>query len=490
MADDKNDGVRIPIFDGSDYTSYKTRLLMFLKMKKCKVVVEREEITTGTNTDDHAKWEEDDTKASVYIHSTVSNKQLQYIKSLTSARQMIAKFDQMYLKTSTALQIVQRNDLEKIKLQDYSTVEEFFDNFEKAVNELKEAGATLNDNEELNYMLKALPSSYSHIGDIIDVLPVEERTVEYVKSKIKLKDKKEKSEVKKGQESHKSNAFNTQMQFPRTCYGCGKAGHIQRDCWSSDTRGRGGHSRSVRGRGAQGSSHGGSNYGRGRGNNRSNDRGNFRGGYRGNYRGEVNTASRYQDHPENSEEGSNVFVTEVNKTEISKSKQKNNNEIEWILDSGCTDHIINDDTLFEQHVLLDKPVDVKLGDGRIMKATKVGRIRTFFIVNDREVEVTLRNVFFVRGMRQNLMSYAKVTDNNKIISQDNVSKIFNSRNELIAVARKVNDIYRVTSFNKRAEINSSELANKNDGKMSEKERWHRTLGHVNFDYLNTLSKNE
>ena len=37
------------------------------------------------------------------------------------------------------------------------------------------------------YMSKAVPSTYSHIGDLIDVFAEKERTVEYLKSKIKLK---------------------------------------------------------------------------------------------------------------------------------------------------------------------------------------------------------------------------------------------------------------------------------------------------------------
>ena len=93
----------------------------------------------------------------------------------------------MYLNKSTALQIVCRHDLELIKLKNYSEVSLFFDDFEKAVNELKQAGAVVTETEKLNYMLKALPENYGYIGDLIDVLPERERTVDYLKSKIKLK---------------------------------------------------------------------------------------------------------------------------------------------------------------------------------------------------------------------------------------------------------------------------------------------------------------
>lgn len=70
---------------------------------------------------------------------------------------------------------------------------EYFHDFEKAINELKQAGANVTEQEKFNYMLKSLPQNYSHIGDLIDVLPEQDRTVDYLKSKIKLKNIEEKS---------------------------------------------------------------------------------------------------------------------------------------------------------------------------------------------------------------------------------------------------------------------------------------------------------
>lgn len=187
-----------------------------------------------------------------------------------------------------------------------------------------------------------------------------------------------------------------------------------------------------------------------------------------------------------------MFLTEVNETEVN-GNLKATNQIEWILDSGCTDHIINDDRFYEMAVLLKNPVSVKLGDGRMMNATKIGRVNSFFVVNGQEHLVTMNNAYFVRQMKHNLLSYAKVTVNNTIMSYENISKVYNSREELIAIARKENNIYRMTSFIKKpqasSQANSSQLLDK-IGKITEKERWHRTLGHVNFKYLDTLCRNE
>ena len=94
------------------------------------------------------------------------------------------KFDEICFKKSTALQIVCRHNLELIKLKNYSEVSLFFDDFEKPV---KQAGVVVSETEKLNYMLKALPENYSYISDLIDVMPERERTMDYLKSRIKLK---------------------------------------------------------------------------------------------------------------------------------------------------------------------------------------------------------------------------------------------------------------------------------------------------------------
>lgn len=130
-----------------------------------------------------------------------------------------------------------------------------------------------------------------------------------------------------------------------------------------------------------------------------------------------------------------------------------------------------------------------------MNATKIGRVNSFFKVDAKEFQITLNNVFYVREMKQNLISYAKVTVKNTIISYEDISEIYNPYEELIAIARKVDNIYRMTSYLKRSEkarqVNSSQLLGKKDNeKMTEKEKWHRTLGHVNFNYLNTICTHE
>nr|XP_018904923.1 PREDICTED: uncharacterized protein LOC109035668 [Bemisia tabaci] len=219
----------LPIFDGNSYTNWKKRILKFLEFKKCKVTVERKK----KKDDKQEDWENMDIKATNFIYSAISDRQLEYVSNLESAYEIMQKFDEMYLKESTALQIVCRSNLENLKLKDKTDPTKFFDEFEKCVNELKNAGAMVSEDEKLNYMLKALPPSLSHIGDLMDVLPKAERTVDYLKSKLKLKTKVEHySDDAENQFGENGSAFAAGVASHKTvtCCNCGKLGHYQAEC--------------------------------------------------------------------------------------------------------------------------------------------------------------------------------------------------------------------------------------------------------------------
>ena len=221
------DNLSIPVFDGEDYGNWKTRLTVYLKLKKCHEVTTRK-MQQG---DKEEKWEEQNLRAMHYIFSAITNKQLEFVNDKQSAHEIMEKFDQLYCKESTALQIICRNKLDSLRLKNYSDHNEFFNVFEKYINDLKSAGAKVSEEEKLNYMLKTLPESLSYIGDLVDVLDREDRTAEYVKAKIQMKRIKENNQDSDGV---KSSAFMSEKKSSasgqKVCYGCGKPGHFKREC--------------------------------------------------------------------------------------------------------------------------------------------------------------------------------------------------------------------------------------------------------------------
>ena len=84
------------------------------------------------------------------------------------------------------------------------------------------------------------------------------------------------------------------------------------------------------------------------------------------------------------------------------------NKLEWILDSGFSNHIVNDDKYFVKFKKLENPIKVKVGNGRTLKATSIGNIKTKFVTNYNETEIILTNLFFIKEMDRNLISFGKI----------------------------------------------------------------------------------
>jgi len=77
------------------------------------------------------------------------------------------------------------------------------------------------------------------------------------------------------------------------------------------------------------------------------------------------------------------------------------------LDSGYSDHIVNHGSFLYKSINLKNPVNVQVGDGRILKETKVIKIITCFNFNEVENVIIIPNVFFVKEKNKNSSSFAK-----------------------------------------------------------------------------------
>ena len=68
----------------------------------------------------------------------------------------------------------------------------------------------------------------------------------------------------------------------------------------------------------------------------------------------------------------------------------------WIVDSGASRHMCGNVTCFERYLDLQNPIDIQVGDGRVVKATGIGSVNlNVKLLDDSVCDLKLRNVLFV-----------------------------------------------------------------------------------------------
>ncbi|KAK9721414.1 hypothetical protein QE152_g21553 [Popillia japonica] len=85
------------------------------------------------------------------------------------------------------------------------------------------------------------------------------------------------------------------------------------------------------------------------------------------------------------EGGSNSFNTRVMSSTVNlpmEDQPPAKENMKWLLDSGCSDHIVNTDKYFYEYVNLQNEVNIKVGDGFALKSHKIGNIVMLFNVFD------------------------------------------------------------------------------------------------------------
>ncbi|KAK9721413.1 hypothetical protein QE152_g21553 [Popillia japonica] len=83
------------------------------------------------------------------------------------------------------------------------------------------------------------------------------------------------------------------------------------------------------------------------------------------------------------EGGSNSFNTRVMSSTVNlpmEDQPPAKENMKWLLDSGCSDHIVNTDKYFYEYVNLQNEVNIKVGDGFALKSHKIGNIVMLFNV--------------------------------------------------------------------------------------------------------------
>lgn len=156
----------------------------------------------------------------------------------------------------------------------------------------------------------------------------------------------------------------------------------------------------------------------------------------------------------------------------------NFNQTDWYIDSGASVHLTSRKDWLEN---VQEDVNMK----EIMVANKStvpvicsGDIQLKSIVNNKEHNIVIKNAMYVPELTTNLLSVNQLIKNgNRVFFKEEICRIFDSNNKLIAEAESCNNVYRL-KYNKEQQGMASLAVT---GSVL-----HRRFAHINYKDLNMM----
>ncbi|CAN1303393.1 Retrovirus-related Pol polyprotein from transposon RE2 [Linum perenne] len=159
---------------------------------------------------------------------------------------------------------------------------------------------------------------------------------------------------------------------------------------------------------------------------------------------------------------------------------------QWIIDSGCSDHMTGSKELLDDYQCYPKKAGVRIADGSLSPVEGIGRVR---ITN----EIELFRVLFVPALHCNLISISQLTRDlncKAVFSSDRCSLQEECSGRTIGTGRLQEDLFIIkgcTGDGGPSERKSRALATSSTNSIdSQVMLWHSRLGHPSFGYLERL----
>lgn len=374
-------GVKFAPLDSDEgYDSWKMDMEALLVIKGCDDVIEDRDRLVLT-ADELRR----DKQARAYIVSNVCARIKKEIGGLPTARQMWTRLEERYRATMTARRMRLQRELTDISMQQGEGIDVYFSRARGLIADLRAAGDDVTEDVALPRILEGLTEDFASVVDYV-ILNLDtlrwnwDAAVQHLLEAEARQHRRATGGVKASDAALQAQSRTQGRREERTCFFCGKKGHIKKDC------------------------------------------------------------RKYQEYLKKRQHDGHDRPARPRHSALSAMRRGSDSE-RWIVDSGATDHMTNRGDILHDYTALKDARAITCADGK--SATAVGYGNLYATTPDGE-SLMFKKVLYVPKIACNLLSAGRIDERGgQILTSRGVCRVSVDGKVLLTARRDSGGLYSV-----------------------------------------------
>ena len=436
----KNDVPEVGLLDSDNWWEWAVRmedLLIYKELSDC-LDVDGETLT-------NAAAKSADRKALALLRSHVSSPLLPYLQGKKSAKSVWDALQSLYATNLDARKDLLEDQLQQLQKAKTEDVTEYVARAQKVRLELTSAGEQVSDQRLMRAILRGLPDEFETIREIL----LAQTNVQLADAMSRLRVAEERIGRSEGSGATALAASKKKRDMSKIrCYNCQQFGHFKRDCKKPP-----------------------------RNNQKSKP---------------VDTvamsaveAAGGLEHCGGVNAPDDAVAMSVAKQVAAGGEDTAWRSIDWVVDTGATQHILADRYEHAARDIVHSNTMVTLVDGSRVKAKGQGVVKLMTSTRRGDVEITLADVLIVPGAPYNLLSWKQMKAHGVQMTSAGEQLLLKRHKKIIGEAKEGADGLPTLECEFEAKLSVKALA---AGKGSA-ELWHARLGHLSYSTMARMVRN-
>lgn len=476
-------------FDGTNYREWRFRVNVAIEAEGLEIEEKPDPVT--------AVWKKADAKVRKIMIDRMSSEQLELVMGCTDAKTMMDELDNVYSRKNTLKCIQTKRKLLKLNFDEKEDASVHLAKFEKIINEVRASGDEIVEDDIIGYFQLTLPAAYDNVISYFDSLPAADKKLANLKARF-VDEWSNRNNRSNSETNVQSGTSATSSEEEKAAFAASRFSGRGNRGNTNFRNSRGNRFYKDNRRNFNNGSYNKNNF-YGENNNQKGDSRFYNNNYRNSFRSRNNYGENSQTRKCFScgKEGHlasscsfsrdrKVFFTVALAAE--KENNLSTNELKFYLDSGATDHMINEKycSLMTNVINFEKPLKVKSSKEEInLGCDKYGDLNIDTNLNCKSV---MKDVLCVKDLHSNLISVSKLDENGLTVTFKDGKACICDGNNLLAVGKLVSGLYsfifKVDNCDDNSPIANNCFAENHDDMAK---LWHLRYGHISYTALKDLS---